>query len=197
MLPPVAAPINEPLAEPLDEPVKPKKEPKPPKVKAPKPVKEPKQPKAEKAPKPAKEPKAPKAARERPIVPLPRVPGFMAAIVTGALSGGITVVLAWATARGCAAVRHVGTCGSFGLFALIAILAIDVLFATALLRGFRVVDPATTSLLGVGLVAVLALLFFLDNTQSAAMIYVIPLLMATTFTAAWWITSAIAARLDQ
>lgn len=113
--------------------------------------------------------------------------------MTGGLCGGLTVFLAWATGEGCSAVRGVGTCGGFGVFALVAILGIDVIVGWALLRGFKVGDPATTSALGVGLVAVLAMLFFIGATQSFAMVYVIPILMAATFTAAWWLTHAIAA----
>lgn len=169
---------------------------------APRKPRTPKTPKALKtsrAPRPAKTPKGPKQRRpqrEGPLLSLPQVPGLFAAVFTGAVCGALTVLLAWATSQGCAAVRGVGTCGSFGLFALIAILGIDVVVASALLRGLRVTDPTTTSLLGVGLVAVLAMLFFLNDTQSPAMVYVIPLLMALTFAGSWWITNAIAEHVD-
>lgn len=116
--------------------------------------------------------------------------------MTGAVCGGLTVLLAWATAQGCDAVRGVGTCGGFGVIALVAILGIDVVIATSLLRLCRVLDPATTAMLGVGLVAVLAMLFFLDQTQSSAMVYVIPILMSVTFAFSWWITQAIARRVE-
>lgn len=170
--------------------------------KEPKPPREPKPPKAAKPPrepKPAKQPKErkpPKAPRERSTAPPRWLPGYLAAIITGVLCGALTVLLAWATAQGCAAVRGVGTCGGYGVFALVAILGIDVVIATGLLRLMRVVDPATTALLGVGLVAVLAMLFFLGETQSFAMVYVIPILMGVTFDAAWWVTTAIARRVD-
>lgn len=143
----------------------------------------------------AKEPKAkkePKAPRKRRTAPLAWLPGWLGAILTGAACGALTVVLAWATAQGCDAVRGVGTCGSFGIVALVAILGIDVIVATGLLRLFRVGDPTTTSVLGVGLVAVSAMLFFLKDTQSHAMVYVIPILMAVTFAMSWWVTQAIA-----
>ena len=116
--------------------------------------------------------------------------------MTGGFIGGLTVVLAWATAQGCAAVRGVGTCGGYGVFALVAILGIDVIIATGILRMCRVIDPATTAMLGVGLVALLAMVFFLGETQSFAMVYVIPTLMAVTFGFAWWVTAAIAQRAD-
>jgi len=176
-------------AKPAKEP-KVRKEPEPPK-----PAKQPKAAKPPKAPKPPKV-KAPRVKRERTIDPLGRFPGYIAAILTGALCGGLTVTLAWATGQACSAVRGVGTCGGYGVFALVAILGIDVIIATGLLRLFRIVDPATTALLGVGLVAVLAMVFFLGETQSFAMVYVIPILMGATFGVARWITRAIAARVD-
>lgn len=121
----------------------------------------------------------------------------MAATLTGAFCGGLTVLLAWATSEGCSAIRSGGTCGGYGLVALIAILGIDVILASALLRAFKIADPATTSLLGVGLVGVLAMLFFLRDTQSSAMVYVIPILMAVTFAASWWLTNAVAQGTDE
>lgn len=187
---------------------RPRKEPKAPRApKAPRPPKESRAPRARKEPKPPREPKAPRmpkptrkerrAARERNVVPLRWLPGYVAAIVTGGLIGGLTVLLAWATAQGCAAVRGVGTCGGYGIFALVAILGIDVIIATGVLRLCRVIDPATTAMLGVGLVALAAMVFFLGETQSFAMVYVIPTLMAVTFAIAWWITAAIARRVDE
>ncbi|MGN6722027.1 MAG: hypothetical protein ACTHJM_05390 [Marmoricola sp.] len=185
--PPAPRPPAPPAPE-AEAPAKPAKEPK-----APKAAKEPKPPKPAKQPKP---PKAPKPKRERSTAPFRWLPGYLSAIVVGALCGALTVLLAWATGRGCAELRGVGTCGGYGVFALVAILGIDVVIATSLLRLCRVIDPATTAMLGVGLVAVLAMLFFLDQTQSFAMVYVIPILMAATFTFAWWITKAIAERVE-
>jgi len=100
-------------AKPAKEP-KVRKEPEPPK-----PAKQPKAAKPPKAPKPPKV-KAPRVKRERTIDPLGRFPGYIAAILTGALCGGLTVTLAWATGQACSAVRGVGTCGGYGVFALVA-----------------------------------------------------------------------------
>lgn len=158
-----------------------------------------KEPKAAKPPKAAKEPKAkkePRASKKRTTTPISWMPGWLGSILTGAGCGALTVVLAWATAQGCDAVRGVGTCGGFGVFALAAILGIDVIVASGLLRLFRVTDPTTTSVLGVGLVAVSAMLFFLKDTESRSMIYVIPILMAVTFALSWWVTQAIAQKVD-
>ncbi|HWU31508.1 MAG TPA: MFS transporter [Marmoricola sp.] len=173
------APKRRPPAPPTpDEVLVPKRVPKPPVM-------------AELSPKPPKAKKPPKAPKEPRTAPLRWLPGWLAALLTGAACGALTVVLAWATAQGCDAVRGVGTCGSFGIVALVAILGIDVIVATGLLRLFRVGDPTTTSVLGVGLVAVSAMLFFLKDTQSHAMVYVIPILMAITFAMSWWVTQAI------
>ena len=168
----------------------------PPSAKPAKARKPPREPKTPKAPRQAKEPRTPKPPRQRSFTSPQWLPGYLAATGVGALCGGLTVLLAWATSEGCAAVRGVGTCGGFGVFALVAILGIDVLIATALLRVCRVTDPATTAMLGVGLVAVLAMVFFLGETQSFAMVYVIPILMAATFAFSWWITKAIAQRAE-
>lgn len=111
--------------------------------------------------------------------------------------GGLTVSLAYGTAKGCDAVRGVGTCGGFGLVALVVILTLDVLLGAALLRLCRVRDAITTAVLGVGLVAVFAMLFFLRSTDSPVMAYVIPTLMALTFAAAQWLTNAMATKINE
>ena len=64
----------------------------------------------------------------------------------------------------------------------------EVLLGAALLRAWGVVDPTSTSFLGVGLVAVLALLFFLSALDSVWMLLVLPVLTAITFLLSWWVT---------
>ena len=51
---------------------------------------------------------------------------------------------------------------------------VEVLLGAALLKAFGVADPTSTSFLGVGLVAVLALLFFLSALDSVWMLLVLP-----------------------
>ncbi|MGH3125868.1 MAG: hypothetical protein ACRDND_33240, partial [Streptosporangiaceae bacterium] len=131
--------------------------------------------------------KAPRRPR-RPRPGLPAVPPLVAAVVTGLVCGLAACLLAWLAARGCAAVRGVSTCGGFGLVALIAILGITVLIGSFLLRAWRVSDPTSTSFLAIGLVAVIAMLFFLDKIDSVWMVLVIPLLSAATFALSWWVT---------
>jgi len=134
-------------------------------------------------------PRTARPPRERRRLQLPAVPGGIAATVIGIVCGLIAVGLAALAADGCATIRGVGGCGSFGLAALVAILAIEVLVGSLLLRLFRVDDPTSTSFLGVGLVAVIAMLFFLDAIDSVWMVLVIPLLSAGAFWLAWWVTA--------
>ena len=61
---------------------------------------------------------------------------------------------------------------------------------SVLLRAFGVSDPSSTSLLGVGLLAVIALLFLINVLMSWWMVLVIPLVAAGTFALAHWVTTA-------
>lgn len=142
---------------------------------------------------PARDPEPPRKDTRAALPRLPRLPGPLAAVLTGALMGLLGVGLAWLSAQGCEAVRGVGSCGGFGLFALIAILGIEVLLGAALLRACRSTDPVSTSFLGVGLVAVIAMLFFLDSIESRWMLLVIPALTALTYLASWWVVEALIA----
>ena len=119
---------------------------------------------------------------------LPRINPRVAAVVTGLIVGVVGVVLSFGASRGCEAVRGVGSCGGTGLFALLAVLAIEILLGAALLKAWRLSDPTSTSFLGVGLVAVMALLFFLESLESVWMLVVLPVLTAITFLLSWWVT---------
>ncbi len=154
---------------------------------------EPAQPRGERTRKPRRERKVKeRRVRERaprePIT-LPRVNPYVAAVLTGVVIGLVGVGLTLGTGRGCEAVRGVGSCGGFGLFALVVILAVQVILGAALLRGFRLADPSSTSFLGVGLAAVVVLLFFLSALDSLWMFLVVPALTAATMAFSWWLTS--------
>jgi len=121
-----------------------------------------------------------------------RFPGIhpaWAAIITGAISGLICVLLAKGASAGCEAIRDNSSCGGgLGLLALVAILAIEVLIGANLLKAWKVSDPFSTSFLGVGLVAMVAMLFFLDVIDKASMVGVIPAITAVSFLLSWWVT---------
>ena len=119
----------------------------------------------------------------------PRINPLVGAIITGALSGLATVLLAFGAARGCDALRGTESCGGgVGLLAVVGILAIEVLIGATLLKACRIADPFSTSFLGVGVVATIAMLAFLDHINSPWMLLVIPLMTAAAFALSWWVT---------
>jgi hypothetical protein len=150
-----------------------------------------KQSKAEKAA--ARAEKRSSRSRKQPadllVEKMPVIKPVYAAILTGLISGLITVLLAKGASAGCEAVRSNDNCGGgIGLLALVAILAIEVLIGANLLKAFRVSDPFSTSFLGVGVVAIFAMLVFLDSLNKVQMIGIIPGLTAVSFLMSWWVT---------
>lgn len=137
----------------------------------------------------AKRAKTPKAPKDRKPLTLPHLPGNIAAMLTGAIVGLVGVALSFIATRSCEAVRGTGSCGGTGLFLLIAILAIMVLLGAALLKAWELSDPNSNSFLAVGLVAVLAMLFFLPVIDSLWMVLVIPIVSALTYLLSWWVTT--------
>jgi hypothetical protein len=136
-------------------------------------------------------PKPPKVKRERKPLVLPRINSYVAAVIAGAVCGLIAVVLSVGAERGCESVRGVGSCGGIGLVALLVILAVEVLVGAVILKAFQVSDATGTSFLGVGIVAVLALVFFLGSLESGWMFLVLPVLTAASFAASNWVTAAL------
>jgi hypothetical protein len=120
---------------------------------------------------------------------LPRVNAKVAALVTGALVGLVGVVLTFVTQKGCEAVKGTGSCGGIGLLLLIVILVAMVLLGAALLKAWKISDPTSSSFLAVGLVAVVAMLFFLSIIDRWYMVIVIPVLSALTYLLSWWVTA--------
>jgi hypothetical protein len=129
------------------------------------------------------------SASEALVARLPAINPVYAAIIVGLLSGLAAVLLAFGAGRGCDAIRGTESCGGgIGLIALVAILALEVLIGAALLKAWRIADPYSTSFLGVGVVAMIAMLLFLDSIDSPWMLLVIPLMTAASFALSWWIT---------
>ena len=142
-------------------------------------------------PEPQKPPKPPKVKRERKPLVLPRINPYVAAVIAGVIGGLVGVVLSIGTQRGCESVRGVGSCGGFGLVALLVILVVVVLLGALILRAFQVPEATGTSFLGVGIVAVLTMVFFLGSLESAWMFVVIPALSAASFAISYWVTASI------
>jgi hypothetical protein len=120
----------------------------------------------------------------------PGRPGALAAaLITGVLVGIVTVGLTWGSQRLCEVVRGTSSCGGPGYLILLAIMVLMVLLGAVLLRALGVPQPGSTSLLAMGLLAVLTLLFLIDLVFSSWMILVVPVLTALTFALAHWVTA--------
>ncbi|MCW2855888.1 MAG: hypothetical protein JWR52_1503 [Marmoricola sp.] len=138
------------------------------------------------------------APAEKLVAKLPRINPAVAALITGLLSGLACVLLAKGASAGCDAVRGNGSCGGgFGLLALVGILAVEVLIGANLLKAFRLTDPFSTSFLGVGLVAMFAMLFFLNVISKPWMIGAIPAMTALSFLLSWWVTVRFVEEVDE
>jgi hypothetical protein len=129
------------------------------------------------------------AQTEALVARLPTIKPVYAAIISGALAGLAAVLLAIGASEGCQAVRGTSSCGGgVGLLATVALLAIEVMIGANLLKAWQIPDPVSTSFLGVGVVATIAMLLFLDQIDSPWMLLVIPLSTAAAFAGSWWIT---------
>jgi hypothetical protein len=140
---------------------------------------------------------AAKPKRERKPLVLPALDGRIAAPLTGIVVGLAGVALTFIGTKGCEAVKGTGSCGGVGLFLLIAILALMVLLGAALLKAWSIADPTNSSFLAVGLMAVLAMLFFLPSIDRWYMVIVIPVVTALTFLLSWWVTHRFIESADQ
>jgi hypothetical protein len=136
-------------------------------------------------------PPAPSTPRERRLPTLELPGGWPAVVVTGLVAGLVLVGLTWASLQACEEVQGTSTCGRAGYPMLALVLAVGVLVGAVLLRLAQVPDPVSTSLLGVGLAAVVALVFLIDHLDQPAVVVVIPLVCALTYAGAHWLTTAV------
>ena len=118
----------------------------------------------------------------------PRVPPLLAAAITGALVGLVTAGLVWLALRGCSALRGTSSCGDPGILVLLAIFVAMVFGGRAVLAALRVPDAGSTALLGMALLAVVALLF-VDDLESALGAAVLAVVGALAFALSQWVTS--------
>ena len=128
------------------------------------------------------------ARRARPtarIVPVP-----VALLATGLLVGLFGAGTTYGGLLGCDAVRGTKSCGGGpGLLLLVAIFALMVLLGAGLLAALRVPDARSTSVLGVGITAVVALVVLMSALFSAWMLVATPLISAAAFWLAWWVST--------
>jgi hypothetical protein len=160
---------------------------------APEPVPEP-EPVA--APDPDPAPVAVVVDEPAPHEPRPRrelaVPGVVAALGAGLVVGLLAVVLTWLAGVGCDAVRGTTSCGgAIGLPVLVVGLALLAWVGSLLLRVLGVDAPGSTSMLAVGVLAVLVTVFLLGSLDEGWTTVVVPVLAAVSYVGSWLLTSSV------
>ncbi len=130
--------------------------------------------------------------REPRRLPAVALPGLPAAAVTGVAVGALAVLLAWLAAAGCSAVRGTSSCGgAVGLPLLLAGLVLLAWVGSLLLRALGVADAGSTSVLAVGIMAVLVMVFLLGSLDEWWALVAVPLVAAVGYGASWWVTSSV------
>ncbi len=133
-----------------------------------------------------------------PSIPLPSLPslpslsGIPAAAVTGAVVGGLALLLTWLAVASCDVVRGTKSCGGGpGFLILVAVLFVLAWAGGLLLAGFGVSDATSTSFLAVGVMAVVVMLFLLDAIYDWWIVIAIPVVSVLAYIGSWWITTSV------
>ena len=122
----------------------------------------------------------------------PALTGVPAAAVTGVVVGGLAVLLAWLAGLGCSAVRGTSSCGgAAGLPLLLAALVVLAWAGAVLLRLFAVREAGSTSLLAVGILAVLVMVFLLGSLDEWWSAVAVPIASAAAYAGSWWVTTSV------
>ena len=122
----------------------------------------------------------------------PPVTGLPAALLTGLVVGVLAVAFAWLAGAGCEAVRGTTACGgAAGLPILVAGLVLLAWVGTLLLRFFGIADAGSTSILAVGVLAVLVMLFLLGSLDEPWAAVVVPLVAVVGYGLSWWVTTSV------
>jgi hypothetical protein len=121
---------------------------------------------------------------------LPRVPGRLAAIITGLLVGVVGAGLTWASLQACESVKGTESCGGEGFFVLLFILLLMILAGGMLLAAWEVADPKSTSALAVGIICVVSLLLLMEDLFDPWMFVAVPVVSAIAYAVAHWVTTA-------
>ena len=152
-------------------------------------------------------PAEPERRRKRPTVTLSGLPaeperrrkrltvtlsGLPAAALTGVVVGVLAVLLAWLAGAGCEAARGTSSCGgAAGLPLLVAGLVLLAWVGSVLLRLLGVPDAGSTSVLAVGIMAVLVLVFLLGSLDAWWALVAVPVTAVIGYGASWWVTSPV------
>ncbi len=116
--------------------------------------------------------------------------GPVAAAVTGLVVGLLMVGLTWGSLRLCELARGAASCGQPGFVVLLAILVLLVVVGRLLLRVLGVADAGSISFLGVGVIAVVTLLFLVGALFEWWIVLVLPVVSVASFVLAHWVSTA-------
>ena len=115
-----------------------------------------------------------------------------AAAVTGVVVGGLAVLLDLLATSACDVVRGTSSCGGGpGLLILVVVLVALAYVGGVLLRVLGAPDAGSTSILAVGIMAVLVLVFLLGSIDEWWMVIAIPVAAVIAYCASWWVTDAV------
>jgi len=118
--------------------------------------------------------------------------GVPAAALTGVAVGALGVLLVWLAGVGCEAVRGTSSCGGGpGLLVLVAVLGLLAWAGSLLLHLFGVPGAGSTSVLAVGILAVLVMVFLLGSLEEWWTVVAVPVAAAAAYCSAWWVTTAV------
>jgi hypothetical protein len=137
-------------------------------------------------------PSSAEPARVRRPLPTVSLAGLPAAAVPGVVVGALGVLLVWLAGVGCEAVRGTSSCGGGpGLLVLVVVLGVLAWVGSLLLRVFAVPDAGSTSVLAVGVLAVLVMVFLLGSLEAWWAAVAVPVASVAAYCVAWWVTTAV------
>lgn len=148
------------------------------------------EPESEPEPEPAEPEPDPASGTGRPSV---AIGGLAAAALTGLLVGGLAVAVGWASGVACESVRGTSSCGgAVGLPILVAALVLLAWVGGLLLGALGVRDAGSTSLLAVGVLAVLVMVFLLGSLDEWRGLVALPVAAVVAYVGSWWLTTVAA-----
>ncbi len=143
-------------------------------------------------PEPIPEPEPEPTAEPEPVRRELPLAGLSAAAATGIAVGALAVLLAWLAGVGCEAVRGTSSCGGGpGFLILLLVLVALAMAGSWLLDRFGVPESGSTSLLAVGIMAVLVMVFLLGSLDTWWAVIAIPVTAVIGYAVSWWVTTAV------